>query len=68
MSQIQSIIFDKNYYSLSKAKKWLKKNNFITDLDEKPLTYRFRQLDPKIFNKLRTMSILEGIKFIVGYI
>ncbi len=67
MSQIQSVIFDKQYYTLSKAKKWLQKHNMFNEVDEKPATYRFRQLDPNIFNRMRTKRLDTGIKTIIGF-
>ncbi len=68
-SHVQSVILDKQYYTLSGAKKWVKDHGFINnyDVDEKPLTYRFRQYNPKLFNRMRTKKIQDGIKFIIGF-
>lgn len=64
----QSILFDKEHFTLEQAKKWLKDHDYKTDVDEKPDTYRFRQRDPKDFQEgsMRTIQIKTGIKMIVG--
>jgi hypothetical protein len=40
---LQSIVFDKDHWSLKSAKSWLKKHKYKVGLDEKPNSYRFRQ-------------------------
>lgn len=45
-SSIQSIIFDRSFWTLQEAKAWLKKHNLKDDVDVKPNTYRFRQKNP----------------------
>jgi hypothetical protein len=69
---IQSILFDRNIYSLSEAKKWIKDHGYKEsfngkDVDIKPRHYRFRQLEPNSVYKYRTKSLSHGIKFIIEY-
>ena len=58
---IQSVLFDK----LAKAKAWLRKHNYQTDVDEKANTWRFRQAEPQKRKQYYTMSITEGIQFVM---
>jgi hypothetical protein len=62
---IQSILFDKKHWTLTKAKAWLKKHGYKTSLDEKPNHYRFRQLKPNKNKKYITIKNNHGIKFIL---
>jgi hypothetical protein len=64
--EVQSIIFDKDKFSLNKAKDWLKNHNYKTDVDEKENTYRFRQNEPN-YKSYSTKEITSGIKMIFGY-
>lgn len=73
MYQIQSILFDKDLYTIEQAIKFLKKHNFVHNkIDIKDQYIRFRQIDPDIikkigFKKFMTKEINKGIKFIIGY-
>lgn len=66
---IQSILFDKEKFTLEEAKKWLEKHNFKNEkVDETDKYYRFRQREPDEFipDSFRTIEITDGIKAIVG--
>jgi hypothetical protein len=72
---IQSVLFKRPEWTLAKAKTWLKKHKFKTDVDEKPNHYRFRQFEPYLFKKYITKPIItktlngdknENIEFIIG--
>jgi len=65
-TQIQSVLFKRPEWKLSECKKWLKKHGFKTDVDKKPEHFRFRQLEPEMFNKYRTKKIEDNIEFIIG--
>jgi len=69
-SKVQSILFDRKLWTLSKAKKWLKEHGYKTRLSEKTQNYYwFRQEPPKKFERLRMIDFGEntGIKAIVGF-
>lgn len=67
-SNPQSVIFDKSKYTPTQAIKWLKSKGLKYDkIDEKVRTYRFRQFPPSRKCKYRTISIGEGIKFVMCY-
>lgn len=67
---IQSVIFEKNKWSVSNAKKWLKKHGYFNDdLDEKKNVYRFRQWNPESLEDKRyyiTQKLGNGVLLIVS--
>lgn len=66
---VQSILFDKEKFTLTEAKNWLKKHDYKSDkVDETDEYYRFRQRDPDDFDpdSFRTKEIEDGVKFIMG--
>ncbi len=69
-TKIQSLILEKPTFSLENAKDWVYKHNFknATKVDEKPDTYRFRQIPTGHFTKgsFRTIEITDGVKAIVA--
>jgi hypothetical protein len=69
-SQVQSIIFNKNFYSTNQAKAWLKKHKFIADFKEPHKTanfIRFRQFNPSVGLRYITKKASPGIEFIIAY-
>jgi hypothetical protein len=49
---VQSVIFHKNKFTISSAKKWLKENGYkCPKVDEEPNTIRFRQISPITIKK-----------------
>lgn len=74
MYKIQSVLLNKNYYTLKEATKFIVDNKFkIKKVDETNNWYRFRQVAPSSmkrdgYTKLRTKVILpELIQIIIGY-
>ena len=68
--RIQSILFDKNFWSVSKCKKFLKENDYKgLEVHETDNYYRFRQYDPK-YKSERYISMssitVPGIKYIIS--
>ena len=72
-SDIQSILFKKSNWSLSKSRKWLKKHGFKTHFrnkspkDETEEYYRFRQKEPYLYKSFRTKKLKDDIVFIFGF-
>jgi len=67
--KVQTIVFDKDSFTKTKAKAWAKRGGYrYGDVDEKADTWRFRQEDPKRFKKagFRTIEMDEGVKAVVG--
>lgn len=69
---VQSVLFDKHIWTLSKATNWLLKNGYkIKFGNKKPhITksfIRFRQLTPKKNARYRLKNIGHGIEFILEY-
>ena len=64
---IQSVLFDRNIWTLKKAKDWLKLRGMFQFVDVKPNFWRFRQEDPSKFKTLKIKKIGNGIEFVLGY-
>ena len=70
---LQSVIFNKKFFSKNSAEKWLKKKNLKTSYYNKsPFTesknyLRYRQLPPNAFKKYSNKIIQKGIIYVVGY-
>lgn len=65
---VQSIIFDKKYFTLKESENWLKYHghkNFKVDKTQN--FYRFRQLSPLMFDNFFTRNVERGVKMIIGY-
>lgn len=68
-TQIQTIIVDKQKYSLTQAIDWIKQNNFDNnDVDETIHTYRFRQQNPNKFkeNSFKTIELKDGVMAVIA--
>ena len=71
--KIQSVIFNKHYYTFNEAKTFIKKNGYkIGRIDITKNYYRFRQLEPNYllrsnYSKIRTKKLKYGIKLILYY-
>jgi hypothetical protein len=65
---VQSVVFDKDMFTILQAKKWLKEHGFkYGKVDKKLNTLRFRQMDPLTYKKYRTKKIIPGILFVLGF-
>jgi hypothetical protein len=66
-SEIQSVVFEKEYWTKTEAIKWLKDHDMKTDIDEKQSSYRARQESPNKFDKFRYSDEKKpGLKFDFG--
>jgi hypothetical protein len=71
--KIQSIILDRDVFTLDAAIKWIRSHNYrLFKVDKTPNSYRFRQEDPnklkqEHYNKYVTKKITKGIKYIIAY-
>jgi hypothetical protein len=71
--KVQSVIIDKDKYTLQKAIEFLHRNNFkYNKVDITKNLYRFRQIEPAKLRKegythYRTKQISPEISFIIGY-
>ena len=59
----QSIIFNKDKFTLEQARTWLGNHEEFGDhgLDETDTSYRFRQYDPAYFDKFKNDALTDGI-------
>ena len=72
-TEVQTIIFDKEKFTLAEARQWLKDHDFKTTfdgkgVDEKPNSFRFRQRNPGDFQtgSFRTITLAPGVKAVIG--
>jgi len=68
-SDIQSVIFDKKYYSCYTARKWLKKKNLkpIKRVDKTNKYLRYRINSPNKYKSFTTKSTNDNLKLIIGF-
>lgn len=72
VTQVQSILFDKNKFTEEEAIVWLKKHNYkYQKMDLKKKYYRFRQVSPKVvkadgYTVFRVLKIADGLEFIIA--
>lgn len=71
--KVQSVLMDKDYFTKSEAKSWIKYHGFkVTfygkEVEETENFYRFRQMSPARFKKGKyvTKEIDDGIKLVLG--
>lgn len=69
---VQSVIFSKDKFTVSKAVDFLSRHHYkFNKLDKTPYSLRFRQEDPDLLRNagylFRTVSIADGIAFIIAY-
>lgn len=68
MSEIQSIIFKKQYWTPNRAKQWLIFNGFKAEkIDETEKYYRFRQQSPDKFEDFRMINLKPSVKAVIGF-
>jgi hypothetical protein len=67
---VQSLVFDRDVFSLEDAKAWISSHDGFGDygVDETENTYRFRQYDPQWFSAFRTGELREGLVAIYGIV
>ena len=71
---IQSILIPKSAFTLKEARVWIKEHDYkltfyVKKVDITVNYYRFRQLKPSLKrDKIRTISLPNGIKKVVYYI
>jgi len=68
-SGVQSVLFKKRYWSVTRARAWLKKHNFVwnSKVDEKRTVIRFWQFDPSQYKKYRIKKITKTIELVIGF-
>ena len=68
-SRVQTLLFDKDRFSLSDAKAWARRHNWkASDVDEKENFIHLRQEDPSHFQRIRTVYLGgRGVQARVGW-
>ena len=69
MSQIQSIVFDRDKFTTAKARAFLQRNKLvpIKRVDKTKNKLRYRIKTPKLFKRFRVKKIKKGISLIFGF-
>ena len=69
MSEIQAILFDRNYWTLKEAHTWLNEHSFypIKRAHQTNQKIRFRLECPKKYRRFRTKRLTSGIELILGF-
>jgi len=67
--EVQSVIFAHQYWSTTRAQKWLHKHHFVwnSKVDIKPHFIRFCQFDPSRYKKYRIKKIKPTVELVIGY-
>ncbi len=68
VSQIQSVIFKRRYWTVT-ARAWLRKHKLVHDhkVDIKPNTLRFRQASPGKFQRFAIKRVKPSVDFVLGF-
>ena len=69
MSEIQSVVFKRKFWTIVRARKWMKRRGLKSTMkvDRNKTQYRFRQLPPKRFKRFITKKIQPTVSFIIGF-
>jgi len=68
-TEVQSLIFDKDFFDKREAKSWARTHDFLsTGVDETENSYRIRQANPSDFaaGTFRTIELTEGVKAVIA--
>ena len=67
-SKIQSLHFSKEFFTKTEAKKWAKKNGFVSaKVDTTPHEFRLRQYSPTHIRIVGQSEIYPGVLAIFGF-
>lgn len=68
-SRVQTLLFPTSRFTVSSAKAWAKRHDWRTgDVDVKPEFIHFRQEDPSVFKRIRTVHMGgRGVQARVGW-
>ena len=67
-SEVQTLVFDKKRYTLTSAREWALKHNFVApkaDVTAKHI--RLRQKAPGKYTRMRTITLKPGVRAVVGW-
>lgn len=68
MYELQTILFPKAKYSVSKAIEWLKSHNYnYHKVDVADHYLRFRQREPTAGGRYRTKTLPNGVELVIHY-
>ena len=70
MSQIQSVLFDKDKFTTAQARAFLKRNRLVSikRVDKTTKNLRYMLQNPKLFKRFRIIRIKKNIQFVIGFV
>jgi hypothetical protein len=69
MSEVQSVLFEKKYWTLRSAADWLVRHNLwqIKKVHETKNFYRFRLHEPKNYKRIRILKTKKHLGLLIGF-
>ena len=70
MSSIQSVVFERKYWTTTMARKWLRYNNLkpIKNVDlSHPKQYRYRINHPEMYTHFISKKLPDHVMLIIGF-
>jgi hypothetical protein len=72
VSQVQSVIFERKYWTVTRARVWLRKHKLVHDgkVNAKPNTLHFRQSSPIKFKRfaLKNKRVKPSVDLVLGFL
>lgn len=68
VSEVQSVMFNRDKWSISKAKHWLSARGYKLRYRTTKQYYRFRQTEPSKYKRFRIEKKRNGIELVIGFV
>lgn len=68
VSEVQSVMFNRDKWSISKAKYWLSARGYKLRYRTTKQYYRFRQTEPSKYKRFRIEKKRNGIELVIGFV
>jgi hypothetical protein len=65
-TKVQSLVFERHCWTLPRARSWVKRHGYKTEVDTSERYYRFRQLAPRTYKPVGTVPFMRGLNAIMG--
>ena len=69
VSEVQSVRFDRRYWTTAEARTWLKKHDFkaLKRVHKTDKMLRYRIKDPELFKSFTTKNVKLFVQLIIGF-
>lgn len=70
MSRVESVHFEKDYWTTTSARQWLKNHKLkpIKRVDKTGRYLRYRVREPKRFSRIRTIKTGKHLNLLIGFV